>query len=222
MNGGPDPSEAVGVRTVRRAIAQVPYACCSWGGWRRTGARRASKCLPGGLERGTRISSCVAHSCGRRCARRTGGRRRRSAERAGRAGVCHPCRHRLGVSGFGAVLDSDGTNSAATMHYNADGAPAGLNVRFTATATADGTVKVPYTWSGLHAWFNVTANLQKFVNGNVTSVFNAGPRAAARHRPTGSSTAASRPSTSRPATPTVSSSAATTATSTASSAARSR
>ena len=81
-----------------------------------------------------------------------------------------------GVSGFGAVLDSDGTNSAATMHYNADGAPAGLNVRFTATATADGTVKVPYTWSGLHAWFNVTANLQKFVNGNVTSVFNAGPQ----------------------------------------------
>ena len=101
-----------------------------------------------------------------------------------------------GVSGFGAVLDSDGTNSAATMNYNADGAPVGLNVRFTATATADGTVKVPYTWSGLHAWFNVTANLQKFVNGNVTSVFNAGPRAAARHRPTGSSTAASRPSTS--------------------------
>jgi hypothetical protein len=80
------------------------------------------------------------------------------------------------VSGFGAVLDSDGTTSAATMHYNADGAPEGLSVRFTATATADGTVKVPYTWSGLHAWFNVTANLQKFVNGNVTSVFNAGPR----------------------------------------------
>ena len=72
-------------------------------------------------------------------------------------------------------LDSDGSDSAATMHYNADGAPAGLNLRFTATATADGTVKVPYTWSGLHAWFNVTANLQTIVNGNVTDSSTQGP-----------------------------------------------
>ncbi|MEO6510143.1 MAG: hypothetical protein ABIO16_04065, partial [Nocardioides sp.] len=79
------------------------------------------------------------------------------------------------VSGFGAVLDSDGATSAAAMHYNADNTPS-LDVRFTATATQTGTIKVPYTWSGLHAFFNVTANLQKFVNGTVTSVFNAGPK----------------------------------------------
>ena len=34
------------------------------------------------------------------------------------------------------------------MHYDADGAPLGVNVRFTATAAADGTVKVPYTLVG--------------------------------------------------------------------------
>ncbi len=81
------------------------------------------------------------------------------------------------VSGTGPVLDSDGTSSAAAFHYNADNSPTGVNITFQATASQAGTIKVPYTWSGLHAWFNVTAGLQQFVgNSAPTSVFAAGPQ----------------------------------------------
>jgi hypothetical protein len=62
---------------------------------------------------------------------------------------------------------SDGTVSAAQMTYNADGSGSGTWT-FTAQATTSGTVKVPYTWQGLHAWFMVTTRLQTTVNGSVT------------------------------------------------------
>ena len=85
-----------------------------------------------------------------------------------RAGVCHPGRHRLGRSAGTrcASLDSDGTSSAGRdVHYNADSSPTGVNIRLhrDGHATTGDPIKVPYTWSGLHAWFQVTANLQKFV-----------------------------------------------------------
>ena len=79
------------------------------------------------------------------------------------------------ASGTGATQTvSDGTVSAAQMTYNADGSGSGT-WEFTATAAADGTVKVPYTWQGLHAWFLVTAQLDTFVGSTVTNVFTDGP-----------------------------------------------
>jgi hypothetical protein len=70
---------------------------------------------------------------------------------------------------------SDGTASAAQMTYNADGSGSGTWT-FTATATTSGTIKVPYTWQGLHAWFEVTAHMDTVVNGAVQSTLvNDGP-----------------------------------------------
>ena len=70
---------------------------------------------------------------------------------------------------------SDGTVSAAQMTYNADGSGSGTWT-FTATATSSGTVKVPYTWQGLHAWFQVTTQLETVVNGGATqTLVNDGP-----------------------------------------------
>ena len=87
------------------------------------------------------------------------------------------------ASGPGTVsLVSDGTASAAAFTYNLQNA--GLNTTrswdFTATATsasANGTpVQVPYTWQGLHAWFQVTTKLDMVVNGNVAkTLVIAGP-----------------------------------------------
>jgi hypothetical protein len=62
---------------------------------------------------------------------------------------------------------SDGTVSAAQMTYNADGSGSGTWT-FTAQAQTSGTVKVPYSWQGLHAWFLVTTRLDMIVNGTAT------------------------------------------------------
>ncbi|HEX4471184.1 MAG TPA: hypothetical protein VH085_04395, partial [Nocardioides sp.] len=82
------------------------------------------------------------------------------------------------ASGTGTVKTvSDGTASAAQMTYNADGSGSGTWT-FTATATTatNGTIKVPYTWQGLHAWFEVTAHMDTVVNGVVQSnLVNDGP-----------------------------------------------
>ncbi|HET7066401.1 MAG TPA: hypothetical protein VFI21_02240, partial [Nocardioides sp.] len=59
---------------------------------------------------------------------------------------------------------SDGSAAAAQMTYNADGSGSGTWT-FTTTAVTNGTVKVPYTWQGLHAWFEVTTRLDAVVNG---------------------------------------------------------
>ena len=70
---------------------------------------------------------------------------------------------------------SNGTDSAAQMTYNADGSGSGTWT-FTATATTSGTVKVPYSWTGLHAWFEVTARLDTIVDGAVQqTLVNDGP-----------------------------------------------
>ncbi|WP_329651865.1 hypothetical protein [Nocardioides sp.] len=70
---------------------------------------------------------------------------------------------------------SDGTASAAQMTYEDDGTFSG-SWTFTATATSTGTVTVPYSWQGLHAWFEVTARLDTVVNGSVTgTLVNDGP-----------------------------------------------
>ncbi len=72
------------------------------------------------------------------------------------------------ASGPGAKTVSDGSASAASMSYNADnGISRSASWSFTARATAAGSVKVPYTWTGLHAWFQVTTTLQAVVNGRV-------------------------------------------------------
>jgi hypothetical protein len=56
---------------------------------------------------------------------------------------------------------SDGTASAAQMTYDAEGTFTG-SWTFTATATTNGTVTVPWSWQGLHAWFEVTTHLEAF------------------------------------------------------------
>ncbi len=77
---------------------------------------------------------------------------------------------------------SDGSSSAATMTYALD--PAGLSTTrswdFTTSATAAsaiGPIKVPWTWEGLHAWYQVTASLRMVVNGVEVGapLVNAGP-----------------------------------------------
>jgi hypothetical protein len=61
---------------------------------------------------------------------------------------------------------SDGTASAAQMTYNDDGSASRSGTwTFTTSTTTGGTVKVPYTWQGLHAWFEVTTRLDLVVNG---------------------------------------------------------
>ncbi len=65
---------------------------------------------------------------------------------------------------------SDGTTSAAAMTYNGDGLGASASWDFTTTATtssATGDIKVPWTWQGLHAWFQVRVQLDLIVNGAV-------------------------------------------------------
>ena len=80
------------------------------------------------------------------------------------------------ASGTGTVKTvSDGTASAAQMTYDATNTFTG-GWTFTATATSTGTVTVPYTWEGLHAWFQVTTHLEAFVTGGATQVLvNGGP-----------------------------------------------
>ena len=61
---------------------------------------------------------------------------------------------------------SDGSASAAAMTYNGDGLGS-ASWTFTTTATptsANGTpIRVPWTWQGLHAWFQVTAQMDAVV-----------------------------------------------------------
>ncbi len=82
------------------------------------------------------------------------------------------------ASGTGAVTVSDGTGSAATMSYNADNSGS-ATWTFTTTATpasAEGPIKVPYSWEGLHAWYAVTASLETIVDGDaVDTLVDAGP-----------------------------------------------
>jgi hypothetical protein len=83
------------------------------------------------------------------------------------------------ASGPGASTTSDGSNAAAAMSYNADGSGS-ASWTFTTTssaASADGTpIKVPWTWQGLHAWFEVTTKLEMVVDGNaVQTLVNQGP-----------------------------------------------
>jgi hypothetical protein len=80
------------------------------------------------------------------------------------------------AAGAGTVQTvSDGTASAAQMTYDVEGSFTG-SWTFTATATSAGTVSVPYSWLGLHAWFEVTTRLDTIVNGNVThTLVNDGP-----------------------------------------------
>ena len=72
------------------------------------------------------------------------------------------------ATGTGVVTTvSDGTDSAATFTYDATGVFNG-SWDFIAEATpasANGPIKVPWTWQGLHAWFQVTAHLQPIVDG---------------------------------------------------------
>ena len=70
---------------------------------------------------------------------------------------------------------SDGSSTPAQMSYSMP--TAGLSVTrswdFTATATAPATasdpIKVPYTWQGHHAYFQVTTRLDLIVNGVVVA-----------------------------------------------------
>ena len=83
------------------------------------------------------------------------------------------------VSGGGtAVADSDGSTSAASMSYNSDGSTS-ATWDFTTKATAASIanpIKVPYTWQGLHAWFQVTTHMDMIVNGAVVgTLVNEGP-----------------------------------------------
>ncbi len=68
-------------------------------------------------------------------------------------------------------VTSDGADSAAEFTYDFQNAGFGDRAwEFTAqaanAATPGDPIKVPYTWQGLHAWFDVTAQLQAIVNGN--------------------------------------------------------
>ena len=78
------------------------------------------------------------------------------------------------ASGPTAVATSDGTATAAQMDYNLLGAGfATRSWEFEATAaspaTAANPIKVPYTWQGLHAWFQVTTRLDMIVNDSVVA-----------------------------------------------------
>ncbi|MBF4765509.1 hypothetical protein ISU07_20460 [Nocardioides islandensis] len=64
---------------------------------------------------------------------------------------------------------STGAATPASMTYNSDGSTS-ASWDFTTKATAAsaaGPIKVPYTWQGLHAWFQVTTRLDMIVNGQV-------------------------------------------------------
>ncbi len=67
---------------------------------------------------------------------------------------------------------SNGSSTPAEMSYSMPRrASAVRSWDFTATATAPATaagpIKVPYTWEGLHAWFQVTTRLDLIKNGAV-------------------------------------------------------
>jgi hypothetical protein len=66
---------------------------------------------------------------------------------------------------------SQGAASAPAMTYSLGNA--GLSVEqtwtFEAVAAQAGTVTVPYTWQGLHAWFQVTTRLEKFTAATPTA-----------------------------------------------------
>ncbi|WP_151083239.1 hypothetical protein [Nocardioides cynanchi] len=86
--------------------------------------------------------------------------------------VAGPVNAGWSASGNGTVTTvSNGSAAAASMTYNADGFGIGSTASwtFTSQATTDsaGTIKVPYTWQGLHAWFQVTTRLDMVVNGSV-------------------------------------------------------
>ena len=84
--------------------------------------------------------------------------------------------------GLVSVLN-DGSTGAPKFSYDYDLLHAGsINGEwsFFTQATADGVVNVPYTYTGLHAWFNVTVTLDAFViganSGDVTvSIVDDGP-----------------------------------------------
>ena len=100
------------------------------------------------------------------------------------------------ATGTGVVTTvSDGTDSAATFTYDATNTFNGSwdFIAHATPASANGPIKVPWTWQGLHAWFQVTARLQPIVDGIPVGplALNAGPATAARPPPTGSCTAAS-------------------------------
>jgi hypothetical protein len=80
------------------------------------------------------------------------------------------------------TAQNDGSTSAASFSYNMN--PAGQNTTrswdFTATASQTATtgspIKVPWSWQGLHAWFNVRASLDMIVDGVVVkNLVAAGP-----------------------------------------------
>src|SRR5262245_14417181 len=97
--------------------------------------------------------------------------------------VAGPVDTNWAATGPGTVTtSSNGSVTPAAMSYSMN--PVGLGVTrswdFTATATAAATagdpIKVPYTWQGLHAWFQVTARLDMIVNGVVVQTLeNHGP-----------------------------------------------
>ena len=68
-------------------------------------------------------------------------------------------------SGPAGTVVSDGTTSAPQFHYDLN--PAGLDVvntwTFTTTATADGSIDLPYQYTGSHAFFKVTVLLKAIV-----------------------------------------------------------
>ncbi|MGB0099850.1 MAG: putative Ig domain-containing protein [Nocardioides sp.] len=73
------------------------------------------------------------------------------------------------AAGPGASTVSQGSDAAASMTYDADGSGS-ASWTFTTTATpesAAGPISVPYTWEGLHAWFQVRTSLELIVDGVV-------------------------------------------------------
>ena len=83
-------------------------------------------------------------------------------------------------SGPTGVVVSDGTAAAPQFSYNLNAA--GFTPRswsFTTTATSDGTVTLPYHYTGLHAYFEVTVQLATIVVHNgvttTTQLVNDGP-----------------------------------------------
>ena len=86
------------------------------------------------------------------------------------------------ASGLGTVtLLGDGVTADPSMSYVLN--PAGLSTvrtwELSATATEDGTVHLPYEYSGLHAWFAVRVFAEAFVTNTsgttTTSLINDGP-----------------------------------------------
>lgn len=67
------------------------------------------------------------------------------------------------AGGFGATLVSDGTGAAPELEYAVRGFQGSWTLF--SLANTDGTVTLPYTWSGFHSFFNVRAHLEAYVSG---------------------------------------------------------